>query len=135
VREILISARAISLHGKALVLQVWHDITERKQAEMALRESEERFRLLYEQAPLSYQALDERGHLIEVNQAWLDTLGYTREEVIGRWFGDFLTPESRVYLGEEFARFRTAGQTHARRWQGDSKHTDSNIRRQAVGRV
>jgi len=66
---------------------------ELKQAKAALAESEQRFKLLYERAPLAYQSLDEKGNFIEINQAWLDTLGYEREEVIGRNFGDFLHPD------------------------------------------
>jgi PAS domain-containing protein len=62
------------------------------ETEKALRESEERFRLLYEHAPLGYQSLDENGYFLEVNQAWLDTLRYSRSELIDKWFGDFLTP-------------------------------------------
>ena len=75
-----------------------------------LRESEERFRLLYERAPLGYQSLDENGHFLEVNQAWLDTLGYTREEVIGKSFGDFLHPEWVDHFKENFPRFKAVGE-------------------------
>ena len=48
--------------------------SERTQAVEALKDSETRFRLLYERAPLGYQSLDENGHFLEVNQAWLDAL-------------------------------------------------------------
>ena len=58
----------------------------------ALRESEERFRLLYEQAPIGYQSLDKEGNFLSVNETWLAMLGYSREEVVGRWFGDFPRP-------------------------------------------
>jgi PAS domain S-box-containing protein len=81
--------------------------------ENALQESEKRFRLLYEQAPLGYQSLDEDGCLIEVNRAWLDLLGYARkEEVLGRWFGSFLTDECQALFRERFPRFKAAGETH-----------------------
>ena len=76
----------ISLRGVA-----W-DITERKKMEKELKQSEERFQLLFNKAPLGYQSLDHEGRFIEVNQKWLDTLGYTREEVVGKWFGDFPLP-------------------------------------------
>ncbi len=80
--------------------------------ERAFRESEERFRLLYENAPLGYQSLDENGHVIEVNAAWLETLGYTREEIIGRWFGDFLTPSYVEHFRTNFPKFKAAGEIH-----------------------
>jgi PAS domain S-box-containing protein len=79
----------------------------------ALRQSEERFRALFQQAPLGYQSLDAEGHFIEVNQAWLETLGYLREEVIGKWFGDFLAPEFVPAFRERFPQFKAAGHIHS----------------------
>jgi len=81
----------------------------RRQAEQALRRSEEHFRLLYEEAPLGYQSLDEEGRLLEVNQAWLDTLGYERQEVIGRPFADFLAPGEAERFAEAFPAFKQRG--------------------------
>jgi PAS domain S-box-containing protein len=96
---------------------IWYgfntDITQLKRAEAALQLSEERFRLLFEQAPLGYQSLDEEGHFIEVNQAWQDTLGYSRQEVIGKWFGDFLAPEFVEPFRQRFPIFKAAGKIHS----------------------
>ena len=86
------------------------DITRRRNAEDDLRRSEEKFRLLYEKAPLGYQSLDEDGIIREVNQAWLDILGYSRQEVIGRWFGDFLPPDYFELFPERFACFKDTGE-------------------------
>jgi hypothetical protein len=82
-----------------------------EQAELnkALKESEGRFQLLFNKAPLGYQSLDINGNFIEVNQQWLDTLGYEREEVIGKWFGDFMTPKSKILVKERFPLFKAQG--------------------------
>jgi PAS domain S-box-containing protein len=82
-------------------------------SERALQESEERFRAFFERAPLGYQSLDADGTLVEVNEAWLETLGYTREEVIGRWFGDFLSPECVQEFRERFSAFKAKGRAHS----------------------
>ncbi|HEV7433538.1 MAG TPA: MHYT domain-containing protein, partial [Pseudorhizobium sp.] len=60
----------------------------------ALRRSEEQFRALYRNTPLPLHALNEAGELEEVSEAWLDLLGYERDEVIGRPLADFMTEES-----------------------------------------
>jgi PAS domain S-box-containing protein len=80
--------------------------------ERRLKESEERFRLLFRNAPLGYQALDEEGNFLEVNQAWLDTFGYDREEVIGTWFGDLVAPGHVDRFRQSFSRFKATGETH-----------------------
>jgi PAS domain S-box-containing protein len=87
------------------------DVTERTLISESLRASEERFRLLYENAPLGYQSLDENGCLIEVSKAWLLLTGYTQDEVIGKWFGDFLTPQYIDQFRLNFPRFKAKGET------------------------
>jgi PAS domain S-box-containing protein len=85
------------------------DISERARMEGALRESEERFAVLFEQAPLGYQSLDEQGNLIVVNQRWLEMLDYERDEVMGRWFGDFLAPECAKVFRAGFSVLKERG--------------------------
>ena len=85
----------------------------REKTEVALRESEERFIHLFERAPLGYQSLDEDALFIEVNEAWLDTLGYAKEEVIGKWFGDFVAPEFVGTFRERFPIFKEQGFIHS----------------------
>lgn len=77
-----------------------------------LAESEERFRQLFEEAPLGYQSLDADGYFMEVNKKWTEILGYQREEVVGRWFGDFLLPEGQELFNKCFPIFKIKGQIH-----------------------
>lgn len=75
-----------------------------------LQSSEKYFRSLYESAPLAYQSLDISGCILNVNNAWLDQLGYTREAVIGKWIGEFLTSESAKLLLDRFTCFKETGE-------------------------
>ena len=58
-----------------------------------LKSKDDKFRLMYENAPIAYQSLDDNGYLLDVNDIWLDWLGYKRESVIGSYFGDYLHPD------------------------------------------
>jgi PAS domain S-box-containing protein len=91
---------------------VFKDVTQRIIAEDTLRESENRFRNLYENAPLAYQSLNSKGELIAVNNAWLKTLGYTHDEAIGQWFGDFLPIEYKELFKDRFKNFKEKGHVH-----------------------
>lgn len=85
------------------------DITRQREAEAAIRESEERFWHLFSEIPIPYQSLDEEGRLLEVSPRWLETLGYTYKEVTGRSFSDFLAPECQERAREVFTKYLETG--------------------------
>jgi two-component system cell cycle sensor histidine kinase/response regulator CckA len=79
------------------ILCVIRDITERKRAEEAVLEGEERFRDLFDNAPTGYFEYDIQGRITNVNRTELEMLGYTFEEMIGQ-------PVWRFVVEEEMAR-------------------------------
>lgn len=107
----------VTYNGQPAILSIARDITERKQAEEALRQSETRFRRIYEDIPISYQSLDANGLIIDVNPAWLAMFGYTSEEVLGRQMDEFFTPESKAGFAKRFKKFKKAGFTQDNEFQ------------------
>lgn len=69
-------------------------------ARQDLRESEAKYRALYNNTPVMLHSMDREGRLISVSDYWLASLGYTREEVLGRSPADFLTDSSRKLAAE-----------------------------------
>ncbi|MBN2332673.1 MAG: PAS domain S-box protein [Deltaproteobacteria bacterium] len=93
---VLIGVSVFLLYHKAS-----HEIVQRKTAEEALRQSEERYRSIYHQTPAMLHSVNSEGRLVSVSDHWLDILGYERQEVVGRPLADFLAPESRVFAYEQ----------------------------------
>ena len=70
-----------------------HDITARKRAAEALRESEERFRLAFDEAPIGMALVGLEHHFLRVNKSLCDMLGYSREELLKLTVSDITHPE------------------------------------------
>jgi PAS domain S-box-containing protein len=91
--------------------QVWytigHDITERKQMEAALRESEGKFSAIFEQSFELMGLISLDGVLLEVNQTALDSIEVRKEDIVGKKFWDtpwWHTPELQQQLKEAIDR-------------------------------
>jgi PAS domain S-box-containing protein len=69
-----------------------------------LRESERQFREFYNRMPAAMQSVDRHGRLLDVNDYWIELLGYRRETVLGRPLGDFLTPQAAAKVAAAWPR-------------------------------
>ena len=88
-------------HGNELgLIGVITDISSHKQSELALKQSEEKYRRLYNETPVMLHSIDRNRVIVDVNDYWLKTMGYERSEVIGRKVTDFYSSASRKYAQE-----------------------------------
>lgn len=92
------------------VVILYLDTTRRRKSEVALLESEEHFRDLFENATDMLQSLDPQGRILVVNKAWRQTLGYSEEDVVGRNIFDILDPEFCEECREGFDKILQDGQ-------------------------
>ena len=95
------------------VVRVVRYAIQRQRSQVALRESENRFRSLFEHAPVAYLSLDAEGRLIDFNTQMLEMLGYEPQELNGRSFGELWSPETRAAFPGKFARFKRDGKINA----------------------
>ncbi|MBW2063323.1 MAG: PAS domain S-box protein [Deltaproteobacteria bacterium] len=100
-----LSVSAIKIRGKWYSTGIVRDITDRKRAEEALRESEEKFRLLAENSTDIIYTLDIKSERFTyISPSVVRILGYTREEALSLQPKDILTPKSYQYQLEDLYR-------------------------------
>ena len=75
-------------------------------------------------APFSYFILDDAGFCIDVNRKWIENLGYDRKEVRGRYFGDFISPDSQKLFSDEFSGIQKEGEVNDLRFKLQKKNVD-----------
>ncbi|MFB8795978.1 MAG: PAS domain-containing protein [Microcoleus sp.] len=78
------------------------DISDRKQAEILLQQSQKRYQTLAEASPIGVFLTDAKGDCLYVNQTWLQTTGLTREEALGPDWAQTLHPEDRERVFQEW---------------------------------
>ncbi len=122
-----VEVRLLPLDGDS-VLAVMRDITERKRAERALREREEHFRRMIENAHDIITVLDEHGNFVFQSPSLERVLGYAPEELAGGNALDLLHPDDQEQIGGAMAAMLTAPGTIARA-EYRYRHRDGSWRR------
>ena len=78
------------------------DITKSKQMEKILKESEEKFKQLYENAPVAYHTLSPNGDITDVNEKWCQIFGCEKKEIIGKPIFHFIDEKEREAAKRSF---------------------------------
>jgi len=105
------SSEEIILNGRNHALFIIMDITARKNAEEALKESEQRLRRLYESGIVGVMYWNMKGEITDANDKFLEMVGYSREDLAtGRIDWTNMTPEEYRNLDERsMAELKTEG--------------------------
>ena len=104
-----ISLSPLQSERELQVLASVRDITERKQAEEALRQSEERFRSLFENSPLGLALVDKEYRYISINESYCRMLGYSAAELLSMSPLEVAHPDEREEVRRLGLALRTGG--------------------------
>lgn len=96
--------------GNPKTSMIIRDVTERKRAEQALRESEAKYRKILEDMHDAYFELDLKGNLIFFNEDLVRKTGYTREELIGMNYRQYVSPGTSKFVLNVFSEIFKTGQ-------------------------
>ena len=120
--RIQVEVRTIPIQhrGRPHVLAITRDVTERKRAEEAVRASEEQYRAIFNASDDALVLRDANARVVDVNPAFLEISGYTRDEVIHQTRWIFAVPEMSG-LGSEMHRRVIAGESVRFEIQGRRK--------------
>lgn len=88
-----INSRVIHFKGEQARISIMRDLTERRRAEEALRVSEERFRVIFNQAAVGIAVVSTDGQWMQVNNKLCDIFGYSGDELINRRFVEIIHPD------------------------------------------
>ncbi len=108
---------------KGITYAIAYDITDRKLAEEAARETQERFSDFFKNAPIGFHILGPGQIVVDINEAELAMIGYDREQVVGKMkWTDLTVPEQKTQFERHWHDITTKG--HARNLEYTLMHKD-----------
>jgi len=110
IRVVEVTSTPITVSGRRLLFSIITDTTERNRAESALRESESRLGAVFNGSPIGIAVTTlEDGRFLDINEAALQSLGYRRDEIIGRNTRDLALFVHEAQRDEGMRRLREFG--------------------------
>ena len=132
IRDVHVITQLIELSGETYFHTIWRNVTERRQNENALRESEHKFHTLFDTANDAIFILDLEGNVIDINRTAYERLGYTKEEMMAMNISQVDTPEFAAQVASRIEQLKQYG--HAvlevahRKKDGTIMPVESNVR-------
>ncbi len=114
IRHLQVFRREVFWDGKRRYQTLYNDITEQKKTELALRESEEKYRTIFESANDIMILLDVSGKILDVNSRLKETGGYEKDELIGKNIGELneiINRENMTIVFDNFAKLIAGSDT------------------------
>ncbi|HEY9815297.1 MAG TPA: PAS domain S-box protein, partial [Candidatus Obscuribacterales bacterium] len=121
------TASVIDVGGETIAQAIFHDIRDRQQAEQALRESEVRFRQVFESNVVGMMFTDFSGHISDANDHFLDMLGYSRQELEANHmnWAHLTPPEYQTQNQDVIAHLQRFGAIAP--WEKVYRHKDGSL--------
>ncbi|MEM9621748.1 MAG: EAL domain-containing protein, partial [Pseudomonadota bacterium] len=108
----LVSATSLELSGEPYILAISKDISAQRATEARLRGSEERFRGIFENAPIGIMLVDMQGHIFQANHTAASLLAYDEQHMTGIHVSRLVPPEERASFKETLAAMTRREATH-----------------------
>jgi PAS domain S-box-containing protein/putative nucleotidyltransferase with HDIG domain len=109
IKEVEIKANILDIQGRKVLQGFFRDITERKRAEEGLRESETRFRTLFEGIPDSVLVHDDEGTILHINEVGAQQLEWIPKDLVGRNLREIVTPENATSIADHVKEVHKVG--------------------------
>jgi PAS domain S-box-containing protein len=106
IRDVHVIMQSLTISNRIVLHTIWRDITERKSIERSLRESEEKFRALFESAGDALFIIDMQGNILDTNTVAYERLGYSKDELLRMSLSILVDPSFGAILSKNMARMK-----------------------------
>jgi PAS domain S-box-containing protein len=122
--DIEVTVQPISIQGQIVIQALWRNISDRKKAARALRESEEQHRTILETAMDGILLMDSQGRLLEVNESYCQMSGYSIEELLRMSISDLEAAETKDSIAAHIRKVIMQGEG---RFESSHRRKDGSV--------